>query len=270
MKLVARRWRVPKTIWALFAAELPVTISILALFSIAAPDLYRTRLWEDGYKNGFNSDPTEVLYEEVNGQPVVTPLVWSQFVTDYNVIISVLSTFILLTKAVMFALHLFIPLLSVAVHALLAALFGYSISCQTASDTTDPQQPQNGPPWYITKSCNVAYYKKNVGYCEQAKATFAITIVLIVLFSINTLVALWSAFPTKDERRARETTVEEADTNDTTGSEQKSQNRWEMNNLSGQEPPATPGVQNPRTPRTKAFNQLSRDSNGAGPLGYRS
>jgi hypothetical protein len=51
----------------------------LALFGIADPDLYRTRLWTVGGNYGFNSSPTEILYAYANHRPIPTiPFVWSQ------------------------------------------------------------------------------------------------------------------------------------------------------------------------------------------------
>ena len=74
---VAHRWRIPKAMWALFLLEFPLTIATLALFGIADPDTYRTRLWQNGADRGFNSDPITLLYEAANYRPVHTPLIWS-------------------------------------------------------------------------------------------------------------------------------------------------------------------------------------------------
>jgi len=76
---ITTRWRLPKVVLGFFIAELVLTIPVLALFGIADPDLYRTRLWQDGYDNGFNSNPREILYAYANHRPIpTTPLVWSQ------------------------------------------------------------------------------------------------------------------------------------------------------------------------------------------------
>ena len=83
---------------ALVLLEFPITVALLALFGIASPDLYRTRLWQDGADNGFNSNPNAGLYAAANYRPYTTPKVWSQFITNFNVVISVLSMFIMLVK----------------------------------------------------------------------------------------------------------------------------------------------------------------------------
>ena len=100
----------------------------------------------------------------------------------------------------MYILHVFPPILSVIVHAILIALYAVSISYQAGSDTSDPKHPQTGPPWYITKSCSVTHSKSNIGYCKQAKAAFACTVVAIGLFFIYFCFAVWSCFPSKQQR----------------------------------------------------------------------
>ncbi len=64
--------------WALVGLEFPLTVALLALFGIAAPNLYRTKLWADGAANGFNSSPTTGLYAAANYRPYTTPKVWGQ------------------------------------------------------------------------------------------------------------------------------------------------------------------------------------------------
>ena len=64
------------------AVELPLTIIILTLTGIASHDLYRTKLWQDGADNGFNSSPTDRLYAAANHQPYKTPIVWSSLYVE--------------------------------------------------------------------------------------------------------------------------------------------------------------------------------------------
>jgi hypothetical protein len=74
-----RRWRrsVFWVIIALVILEFPLTVAALTLFGIADPDTYRTRLWEDGHLNGFNSDPSAPLYAAANYQSIKIPIIWS-------------------------------------------------------------------------------------------------------------------------------------------------------------------------------------------------
>jgi hypothetical protein len=74
-----REWKAPRFLKALLVLEFCVTVAGLALFGIAAPNLFRTALWKDGAHNGFNSDLTLILYAHANHRtPPKIPLVWSQ------------------------------------------------------------------------------------------------------------------------------------------------------------------------------------------------
>jgi len=99
----------------------------------------------------------------------------SNSITQFNLVVAVLSMFLLLTKVTLHTLHIFWPFLSLLVHGLLIGLFGYSLYGQTASDLSDPRYPQHGAPWYITKSCSVSSNYDIKGYCQQAKGSLAIT-----------------------------------------------------------------------------------------------
>ena len=100
-------------------------------------------------------------------------------ITDWNVVISVLSMFLLLCKGTMFIMHLFWPIIGVPVHALLTALWGYSVWAQTQPDNSDPRFPHLSAPWYISKSCSVAHDPGLVEYCKQAKAALAVSVVML-------------------------------------------------------------------------------------------
>ncbi|KAL6250664.1 hypothetical protein RBB50_002967 [Rhinocladiella similis] len=254
---LSRRWKPNK--WPFFVLvgfELPLNVALLALFGIASPNTYRTKLWQDGADNGFNSSPSTGLYAAANYRPYTTPKVWSQFITNYNVVISVLSLFILLVKGIMYMLHVFPPILSVLVHAVLIALYAVSVDYQASSDTTDPDHPQHGAPWYITKSCSVTKNKSLVGYCKQAKASFACTCAMLGVFVIYFGFAAWSCFPSRQQRAEY--------------AEKKRLRAEKWAKFESLDDPAaagdafypmpeTPGPQaglNPMTPRTMAFNTL--------------
>ncbi|GAM83414.1 hypothetical protein ANO11243_014020 [Dothideomycetidae sp. 11243] len=200
---LTRHWRLPRIVLGLFIFELAPTIAALALYGIADPNLYRTRLWRDGFMNGFNSSPGQVLLSYANHVPFHVPLVWSQFITTFNLVISILSMFFLLVKSVAFIMHIWYPVVSAVIHAGLFAIYLFSACAQLGSDKSDPQHLQNGPPWYITKSCSVAYYPSNRGYCRQAKASLAVAIIMALLFFTQLVLAVLSAIPSPTERRLR-------------------------------------------------------------------
>jgi hypothetical protein len=98
-------------------------------------------------------------------------------ITDYNVVIVVLSMFILLAKCVMYITDVLPPIASAVLHALLISLYAYSISQQAGSDMSDPTRPSKIP-WYITRSCGPPVSPANQGYCMQAKASFGVAVAL--------------------------------------------------------------------------------------------
>lgn len=266
---LSRRWRPNK--WpflGMVALELPLTVGLLILFGIASPDLYRTKLWQDGSDNGFNSSPLDQLYAAANYRPYTVPKVWSQLyvappyhiviltnfrcysITNYNVVISVLSLFMMLVKSIMYVVHCFPPILSIAIHAILIALYVVSISYQAASDTSDPQHPQNGPPWYITKSCSVTHNPALVGSCQQAKASFALTCSITGVFALYLGHAIWSCIPSKEQK------LEYSEKKKTRAERYR---KFDEEGHDANAVPQTPGPQTglyPMTPRTLAFNTL--------------
>lgn len=86
--------------------------------------------------------------------------------------------FILLLKSVLHVMHLFRPWLSLVVHVALTALWAVSIYGQAGPDRMDPEHPSSTP-WYLTKSCGVVYTPANANYCKQAKASFAVTVIML-------------------------------------------------------------------------------------------
>jgi hypothetical protein len=72
-------WRKPLrlAIFILFGLELGLNIGGLVIYGIADPDTYRSKLWQDGFDNGFNSAPNQPLFDLINGGKYDPPLVWS-------------------------------------------------------------------------------------------------------------------------------------------------------------------------------------------------
>lgn len=89
-----------------------------------------------------------------------------------------LSTFILLVKTTMWVMHVWIPLVSVVTHLALVILYSVSLRDQSTPDLSDPAHPAPGLPWYLSKGCKYAE-PGNSGYCMQARAVFAVTIVMM-------------------------------------------------------------------------------------------
>jgi ABC-type proline/glycine betaine transport system permease subunit len=205
----SRKWKWPKVLIVLMVIELAGTIPALALFGIASPDLYRTNLWAVGYANGFNSDPKQILYAYANYRPLPkTPFVWSQTLTDYNVAVSVLSMFVLLVKCSMFILHIWWPILGTVSNLAIVVLWTVSLYGQMGPDHSDPRYPSNIA-WYISKSCSYARPSGNYGYCRQAKAAFAVSLIMLVVFLLNFLLGVYSLIPTASQRAANKIGIDD-------------------------------------------------------------
>lgn len=185
----------------LMLAEFCGTVATLTLFGVASPNAYRTEMWKIGGEHGFNSHPRQILYAYANYRPIPeTPMVWSQFITDFNIIVSVLSMFILLIKAVLFIMHMWIPLVSLIINMIVAALWCVSVYGQAGPDYSDNEHPSKVA-WYITKSCSYAEASGNRHNCNMAKGSFAASILMLSIFVFNMALSIWSAFfPTREAK----------------------------------------------------------------------
>jgi hypothetical protein len=195
-----KKYRSHRTVLIMMVVEFPFILMVMIVTGIASHDLYQTSLWQDGANNGFNSAPNQVVYALTNGRSYSVPIVWSSFITNFNLIVGVLSAFILLGKLFLHILRIFVPPLSAILHAVLFSLFVVSTRYQAGSDMSDSRHPQPGPPWYITKNCNVAYSASNIGYCQQAKCLFAVSVILCVIYFVQFALGLMSCFNTEVER----------------------------------------------------------------------
>jgi len=251
--------------------ELPFTVANLALFGIASPNLYRTILWRLGGEMGFNSSPSFVLYAYANYKPVQIPVVWSSFNTQYHLVIGVVCTFFWLIKITMWLLKVFFPILSFLLHTALLCLWAYGLYMQSAPDLIDPAHQNKGAPWYITKSCNIVEDKINRAYCMQAKSSFAVTIIMVAIYSAFLILTIYSLIPTAEarqahaikraERKAEEEKWANSPVDNEMTAEEQWQHMWELQQL-----PRTPGTaggfKSPMTPRTRTFADLEGQHGG--------
>jgi len=244
----------------LMVAELGGTVATLSLFGVASPDAYRTELWKVGGENGFNSSPDQILYAYANYLPIPkTPLVWSQFITNFNIIVSVFSMFVLLVKVVLFIMHMWIPLISLIINAIIVALWCVSVYGQAGPDYSDPEHPSSVA-WYIAKSCSYAEPSGNKHNCDMAKGSFAASVIMIAIFTANLVLSIWSMIPTEAMKEARNSSKEDEMS---PSSETSGEKLSEMRNM----PQPTPSFQ-PYTPRTLAFNTLDRQLPLREKIGY--
>ncbi|KFY26062.1 hypothetical protein V491_01480 [Pseudogymnoascus sp. VKM F-3775] len=248
---ISKKWRYFWVMIGFMVAELAGTVATLTLFGIASPDAYRTQLWKLGGELGFNSNPDQILYAYANYRPIPkTPIVWSNFISNYNVVVSVLSMFILLIKVVLFIMHMWVPIVSVIINTIVLALWCFSAYGQAGPDHSDPEHPSSVA-WYIAKSCSVAEASGNKHNCEMAKGSFASTIFMIAVFAFSIALSIWSMIPTEEMKEARKLKKEEEA--QSPYPENAGEKLWELRNM---QTPA-PTFQ-PYTPRTLAFNTLDR------------
>ncbi|KAI0996153.1 hypothetical protein K3495_g12026 [Podosphaera aphanis] len=194
---------------ALMTLELAGVVATLTLFGIAQPNLFRTRLWQVGYDNGFNSSPAQILYAYANHRPVPkTPFVWTETLTNFNVAVSVLALFVFLVKVVMFVLHIWYPILGAIVSAFITALWIVSIYGQMGPDHIDPIHPSNIA-WYIGHSCEIARPSGNHHYCILAKASFTTTVFMFFVYVSQTILGIHSAMLSKSQRLAAKLDVDD-------------------------------------------------------------
>lgn len=162
--------------------------------------------------------------------------------------------FFMLVKGAMYMLHVLPPIVSAVLHAILIILYSVAVAYQASSDTSDPRHPQNGPAWYITKNCSVAHDPSLVGYCQQAKATFACFVAMLCIFIFYFGFSVWSCIPSKAQKTEYEEKQRQKKLRWAHLDEPESRAVDAEHNM-----PETPGPglgMNPVTPRTLAFNTL--------------
>lgn len=92
--------------------------------------------------------------------------------------------FILLIKAVLFIMHMWIPLVSLIINIIVTALWCISVYGQAGPDYSDPEHPSKVA-WYITKSCKYAEASGNKHNCTMAKGSFAASVLMLYVLLLR-------------------------------------------------------------------------------------
>ncbi|EEY21113.1 conserved hypothetical protein [Verticillium alfalfae VaMs.102] len=271
-RIFHRKWPSAKRyMWFNMLAELICMVPLLVLFGIAQPNTWRTKMWQIGYENGWNSDPRMILYAHANYRPLPKiPFVWSQSLTDFNVALTLVSLFSLIVRMVLFIMKVYYPLVALIFNIILTALWTTSMYGQMGPDHADPERPSNIA-WYITRSCAPAGGRHNAEKsCRLAKASFAVTVLMLAVVLVNLGMAVWGMWPTEADKhphrknsRWGDDSDDEDDEDDNVESDRsspvKTGGQWEMASMAGGKGPASPRVMvQPYTPRTMAFQTLDR------------
>lgn len=162
-------------------------------------------------------------------------------ITEFNVAISVISLFVLLTRMIGFILRVWYPIVGLFFSIAMTALYSASIYGQAGPDYADPRYP-SPVAWYIRYGCDIARKYGAESQCMMAKGTFAVTTYMLFLYVVNLGLAIWAMMPNRD------LDIGDDDDDDVPARENK---EWEMQ-------PRTPGTGTPFTPRTQAFHTLDR------------
>jgi hypothetical protein len=240
-----------KATWWLMPVELVLLVPLLVIFGIAQPDLYRTDMWRIGWDNRLNSNPNMAIFAMVNHQPKPDiPFVWSSALTNFNVAISVITLFFLITKLTAFIMKLWFPLIALIANIALATLYAVSVYGQVGPDYADERYPAPAA-WYFRYGCDLAKPYGSYDSCQIAQASLGVTCGMLVVYLLNLGFAVYAMWP----NTANDRDEDEDDEYDgsSTGSRAKGAPMWEMQ---GMKTPMTASM--PYTPRTQAFHTLDR------------
>ncbi|KAF4968047.1 hypothetical protein FZEAL_10438 [Fusarium zealandicum] len=250
-RIVHRKWPgVPRrAIWWLMLLELIGLVPILVIFGLSQPDLYRSDMWEIGWQNKLNSNPAIILYAYANHRPLPKiALVWTRTLTDFNVAISVISLFFLLSKLTAFIMKVWYPILATFINVSLVALYTVSVYGQIGPDYVDERYPAPAA-WYFRQGCGLAKRYGKYKSCQIAQASLGVTFYMLMLYLLNLGFTMYTMWPNEindmpDEDEQDEFAVPES----------KEGGMWEMQGM------RSPGnfQATPFTPRTQAFHTLDR------------
>ncbi|KAF4336841.1 hypothetical protein FBEOM_9300 [Fusarium beomiforme] len=148
-----------KTPYVLILIEMAVSTTAVILFSLMYPVDFRSRLWENGGEQGWNSNPNKRIYYYANHQePPEVPLIWSQRLYTSNLAIAILGLVVFFARTALSHLRYLPRYINNIYDAILLLLWAMSIASQMSSDFSDPEHPSPHP-WYLARGCSAAWDK---------------------------------------------------------------------------------------------------------------
>ncbi|KAH6609341.1 hypothetical protein Trco_002687 [Trichoderma cornu-damae] len=248
--ILHRKWsRVPRlAIRWLMLVEFVGLVPILTIFALSQPDLYRSAMWQIGWDHRLNSNPDIILFAYANhvAQPKL-PLIWSRTFTDYNVAISIISLFFLLTKLIAVIMRIWYPILSTVASIALIVLYSVSVYGQVGPDYTDPRYPAPAA-WYFRYGCDMARPYGQYTNCQIAQASLFITLYMLTAYLLVLGFSLYSMWPNH---------LNDLDTDEDEDEEGPDAEGAMGMEMGGLKTPMASGSM-PFTPRTHAFHILDR------------
>jgi len=94
------------------------------------------------------------------------------------VAVSVINLFVLLVKMIALIMNVCFPIMALFINIGLVALWATSLGGQVGPDYADPEHP-SPVPWYFSKGCQYARPYNMLGSCYMAKATVAVTAIML-------------------------------------------------------------------------------------------
>ncbi|KAL3291637.1 hypothetical protein RB213_008670 [Colletotrichum asianum] len=171
------RTRLPVAL--LLCLESVVVLGALALFGIAYPDRFRSRLWRNGGEEGWCSNPRLRIYFYANyEEPPEMPRIWSQHLTTFNAATAVLSLAVLFARTTIAALRYDARWTNTAYDAVLAGLWAWSAAAQGGADLTEHLMPR---PWCLVRGCEEAW-RGNRSWCRIAKWEYGWAIMAAIFY----------------------------------------------------------------------------------------
>ncbi|KAF7550826.1 hypothetical protein G7046_g7891 [Stylonectria norvegica] len=165
----------------LLGLELTLATAAVVLFGLAYTDGSRSRLWENGGEEGWNSNPNKRIYFYANHkEPPEIPLIWSQRLTDSNLAIAILSFIIFFARATMSRLGYLPRYANVMYDVLLSSLWTISVLGQSSGDRSDAEHWSDHP-WYLTRGC-AASWSETRGACRVAQIGFGVSMLALVFY----------------------------------------------------------------------------------------
>ncbi|KAF4447363.1 succinate-semialdehyde dehydrogenase [Fusarium albosuccineum] len=249
--IVHRKWpKVSrKATWWLMPLELAGVVPALIVFAISQPDLYRSDMWQIGWEHKLNSNPAMILYAYANHRPLPkVALIWTRTFTDFNVAISVISLFFLLSKLTAFIMKVWYPILATFINVSMVALYTVSVYGQIGPDHADSRYPAPVA-WYWRYGCGLAKPYGKYKACQVAQGSLAVTLYMLVIYLLNLGFAIYAMLPNKINDMPDEEEEEGSTTSDP-----KEGGVWEMRSMKS----PTSARAMPYTPRTQAFHTLDR------------
>ncbi|ORY19230.1 hypothetical protein BCR34DRAFT_208722 [Clohesyomyces aquaticus] len=183
--------------------ELLLLMTVFILFVCAYPDTYRSNLWAEGGRRGWNSDPQQRVYDFANYRPLRDiPLIWDQQLTDSNLATSIVSLVAWAAKLLWKLRGYRFVGVTLTYDALLCALWGCAIASQSSSDLTDANH-LSFRPWYLEKSCGAVHTPVRK-YCVCAKFSFGFSVLTSAFFGLRACMVILRQVYLCGQRRALE------------------------------------------------------------------